>query len=303
MRSTIVTITILLTFSCSIKKIIVGSMSDSLTSTSSVVFTGEEDPELLQDAFPFILKMQELLLEQSKNSPDKYLSTGKSFIIYANLFVHTPATMLSDDNFTVKESQQHRAKKLYKRGINYIISGIELSHPGFRKSFFEGKAEPFLQKFSSNEVSYLYWLGAGWMGAYSINPMDTEIGVLVPQSISILIRALTLDEKFEKGAIHELLAGIYGSLPKAMGGSKEKSIHHFKKSVSFANNEKITPYVTLATTLATKDQKRSYFKELLTKALDFDIDSAPEQRLTNTIAQRKAKWYLDHIDDFFLNGE
>ena len=40
---------------------------------------------------------------------------------------------------------------------------------------------------------------------------------------------------------------------------------------------------------------------MLEKALAVDADADPDHRLANLVAQRRAHWLLDHIDELFLN--
>ena len=47
-------------------------------------------------------------------------------------------------------------------------------------------------------------------------------------------------------------------------------------------------------------QDRAEFESLLEKAMAVDLDAAPEQRLANLIAQRKARFLLDNADELFL---
>ena len=66
----------LVTSSCSFEKLVANKMSDALGSNASAVFTGDEDPELIGDAFPVILKMYELLIQMSPETRELYLTAG-----------------------------------------------------------------------------------------------------------------------------------------------------------------------------------------------------------------------------------
>jgi predicted anti-sigma-YlaC factor YlaD len=59
--------------------------------------------------------------------------------------------------------------------------------------------------------------------------------------------------------------------------------------------------VTLAETVSVRAQDRKEFLELLDRALAFDArGEAPEFRLANLVAQRKARWLKGRVDDLFL---
>ena len=43
------------------------------------------------------------------------------------------------------------------------------------------------------------------------------------------------------------------------------------------------------------------FQNLINRALAIDIDAAPDQRLANVMAQRRAKWLLGRMDRLFID--
>ena len=113
--------------------------------------------------------------------------------------------------------------------------------------------------------------------------------------------ALGLDEAFGGGSIHEFFISYYGSLPQSMGGSEEKARHHFKRAVELSKGLKASPYVALASTVSVKNQNMKEFVELLNRALAVDVSEKTDTRLANILAQRKARWLLEHRDDRILS--
>ena len=85
-----------------------------------------------------------------------------------------------------------------------------------------------------------------------------------------------------------------------MGGSYERAREHFARAVELSEGFDAGPYVALATGVAVAEENREEFRELLETALAIDLEEAPENRLLNTIAQRRARGLLDHIDDLFF---
>jgi len=287
--------------SCSFKKMAIESVADSLsTAGGSIVFTGEDDPQLVKDALPVLMKSLEALLDQTPNNPALCLTTGQIFVMYANAFVHTPASMLSDDDFELKDSQFRRAKKLYLRGYKYILRGIELKYPGMTSKLKKDASLSVLSGVQQEDTAYLYWAVAGWMGAYSTNALDFEVGVGVPIVLVMMNKALELNPAFGKGSIHSFYISYYGSLPVALGGGEEKARYHFKKALEYSNGLSVSAYVSLAASVAVKKQDVDEYTELLNKALTIDVDQDPANRLVNIIMQDKAKWLLDHKGDKFL---
>jgi predicted anti-sigma-YlaC factor YlaD len=303
--SIIIVVAVVLTGSCSIQKLAVDAMSETLGGTGgSSVFTSDNDPQLVKDSLPFALKLYETLLEQNPDHTGLLLNTGSGFVMYANAFVHTPADMLPDIKYKEQERMYNRAKKLYLRGRDYLLRALEIRHPGFKEHLQQKKQQENLQELlgamTKEDVAYLYWASAGWFGAISIDVFDVTLSVDIPTAKVLMDRAYELDPDFQNGMIHEFYITYYASMPPDMGGSEEKARHHFQKAVELTNGKSASPYVTLATTVSIKNQNEEEFTRLLNKALEIDPDADPDNRLLTIISQEKAQWYLEHKEDFFI---
>ena len=67
-----------------------------------------------------------------------------------------------------------------------------------------------------------------------------------------------------------------------------------------SGGRRVSIMVSLAEHVAVRVADRGEFDGLLHKAIAFDVDTAPQQRLANLIAQRRATFLLSQVDDFFL---
>lgn len=271
--------------------------------TSGTVFSGDNDPELVGDALPFAIKMYESLLTANPGHQGLRLQTGSLYIMYANAFLQTPAVMLPESEYKMQELVFKRAKNLYLRGRNIILSGLENNFPGFRESLKKRDFSKALDATTRKDAPLLYWAGAGWLGAYAIDPFDMDLGMTLPAAAALMERVFKLDRNFADGAIHEFYILYYGSLPEYMGGSAAKAREHFDQALTVSNGKSTTAYLSLATTVSIKEQNLAEFKALLNKALAMDADLVPEKRLVNILNQRKAKWLLEHVEDYFLESE
>ncbi len=291
-----------LCLSCSLNRTAMKMVADAMSSTTTgTTFTGEDDPELVGDALPFALKLYESLLDEVKDNPRLWLATGSGFIMYANAYIQTPADMLPDTEVDKKNRMTSRARKLYIRGRDYVLQGIEVMYPGFTASLDGDAYRSRLDGMKQEDVPYLYWGAAGWMAAYASDPFDVNIGVGVKKAAAMMEAALRLNEAYNDGAIHDFFILYYGSLPQSMGGSEEKARYHFKKAVELSRGLTASPYVALASTVSVGSQNGKEFTELLNRALAIDVSKKTGNRLANIIAQRKARWLLDHKDDKFLS--
>ncbi len=292
----------LLTFfagSCSLKQLAIDTVIDSLSGDGGSVFTGDDDPELIGEALPFSLKLYEILLTQSPENSGLLYTTGMGFVMYANAFVHGPSDRLPDEEYLQRKQMRARAKKLYLRGRDYLIDALDVRHPGFKEATLSGEIEELLSQMDSEDVPFLYWCSAGWMGAVSLDSFDAKLGMTRNTAIALMDRAFDIDETWGDGTIHEFYITYYGSLPEMLGGSEEKARFHFSRAIELSEGRKAGPYVSLATAVTVRNQDVEEFRELLGAALEVENDD-PASRLITIIMQEKARWLLDHADDFFL---
>ncbi len=286
---------------CSINRLAVRVAANALTGTGdSNVFMTDNDPELIADALPFALKLYDTLLQQDPENDALLLSTGSAYVSYANAFLQTPANQLPPGEFEKKEHMLERAKNLYLRGRDMVLKGLEVRHPGFGENLENGDFEAIASQTDREDVPYLYWAAAAWMGAFSTDPFDLDLGLSIQSAASLMNRAFELNPTFDEGAIHEFYISYYASLPAGLGGDREKAREHFEDAVELADGKKASPYVSLATGISIPEQNVSEFRELMNKALAIDVELYPQYRLINTIKQREARWYLENIERFFI---
>ncbi len=291
---------------CSINQIAVNVLADTLAGGDgggASVFTTDNDPELVGDALPFALKLYETILAEAPDHEQLLLATGSGFVSYANAFVATPASMLPFDEWDRQEAMQVRAKRLYLRGRGYVVHGLDVRYPGFEAALFDDDREavlPYLAEMTEDDVPFLYWIGASWVAAFALDAFDLELAFSVTRAQTLMLRALELDEDYSDGAIHDFLVQYYAGLPESMGGDKAKAEYHFERAVEIADGRLAGPFVSYAEAVVIPNQDVERFVELMERALAVDPDAYPPARLLNVLTQRKARWYLENIEDFFL---
>ena len=288
---------------CSIKKMAMNQVANALTAPGgSTVFTGDNDPELVGEALPFAIKMYESMMVSIPWHAGLKLRTGSLYIMYANAFLQNPAEMLPEKELEKQEFLLNRARNLYLRGRDIVLHALDKKYPGFLKNMNEKKYDQALAPMKKQDAPFLYWGAAGWMGAYAIDPLDMKIGLTMPGAKAMMERVLHVDNNFEKGTIHDFYVSYYGAMPGNMGGDASKAREHYKKALEAAGGKTTSPHLSLATTVSVNEQNYKEFKELLNKVLEVDPDADPGNRLVNILNQRRARWLLEHAEDFFVEG-
>lgn len=290
--------------SCSLEKMAMKKVAGMLSGSSSAdVFSTDNDPDFVGDALPFAVKLYESLLASMPDHAGLRLRTGSLYVMYANAFVQTPADMTPRRELETKEFLLARAKNLYLRGRDILFVGLEKKNPLIRKQLKERKYKEAMAPFKKEDVSLLYWTAVGWVAAFAVNPFDMELGQTLPQTATMMERIAELEPSYGRGALHTFYVTYYGSLPGYLGGDTAKAREHFAKAQAIAGASDTSPLMALATTVCVQEQKGAEFKKLLGQVLEFDADKSPENRLVNILNQRKARWLLGHIEDFFIELE
>ena len=291
-----------LLISCSINRLAVRAVAGFLTTSgASTVFTGDDDPELIRDALPFTLKTYESLLAQDPRNAKLALATGSAFASYAYAFVQIPSDELPADQVDRQQAGHQRAKLLFLRARRYVLQGLDALRPGFSAALDGQGADAALRLVRRDDIDYLYWTAAAWLGAFSADPYDFSLIVTVPRAVALLQQVLAWDPAYGAGGGQQILISFYGTAPADLGGSEEKARQSFERAVTYSKGLKAGPYIALATAVSVKRQDAAEFKDLLGKALAVDPSAAPADRLQNTIDQRRARWLLDNVDQFFLD--
>jgi len=294
-------LTAAVTTACSINKMAMNAVSNALTAEGNTdVFTGDSDPQLVGDSLPFAIKMYESLLAANPNHRGLLRTTGSLFVMYANGFVQKPAEQMPRDMFTERQASMERAKKLYLRGLALLYRGLELKYPGFDGAYQQGKLPDILKKMKKDDVSSLYWAAAGGLSAFSINPLDLNLGMRIPEFFSLAERAYALDPDFNAGALDDFLLLYYASLPEFMGGDKARAEVHYRRALEKSGGLLASPHVSYAQAVSIPAQDYDTFKVCLDAALAIDPDADPSNRLVNIITQRKARNLLDTAELYFI---
>jgi len=289
---------------CSIEKMAMKKVAGMLSGSSSAdVFSSDNDPDLVRDALPFAIKLYESLLASIPNHAGLRLRTGSLYIMYANAFVEAPADMTPRQDTETKEYLLARAKNLYLRGRDMLLVDLERKNPSLRAQLKERKYREAMAPFRKEDTSLLYWTALGWLAAYSVDPFDMTLGQTVPQTRAMIERIEALEPGYGQGSLDSFYVGYYGSLPAYLGGDTAKAREHFARAEALAGKTDTSHLMALATTVSVNGQNAGEFKALLRRVLEFDVNSSPSTRLVNIINQRKARWLLAHIDDFFIEME
>jgi predicted anti-sigma-YlaC factor YlaD len=285
---------------CSLDRLATRTVTDLVSATGDDdVFASERDPLLVGDALPFALKLYEILLTRAHDDPGLHLATGRSFVAYANAFVQRPAEQMAVTEIDRRISELQRAKLHYLRGRDYLLTGLDLRHPGFGALFASPETmNQALQMADASSIDFIYWTAAACLGALSTDPFDMELLISAPYAAEMLHMVIEWDDRYQGGAAHDILIRYYASAASALGGGMERVTEHFERAIAASDDKRAAPYLAMAG-VAITEQDPERFRSLLNEALAVELDVA-QYRLQNTLDQQYATWLLEHMEDLFV---
>ena len=270
---------------------------------AAAALTGEDDIKLVSEVFPTVVKTYEVLHLSNPQHRGLAVMSGSLYVMYANAFVQTPADYIPETQFQKKNLEYLRAKKFYLRGAGYVMNSLNGAYKGFAEAmahYTEDKGAGFLAHCKVADVESLYWAACGILGAFSLDPMDTDALGAVPGAVAMLERAAALDPTFNEGAIWETLATFYAAAPESLGGGMEKAEDAYRKALELSGGQRPSVYLLYAQSFCVPAQDSAGFDEALENALAIDPGSQPNSKLTITLSQEKARWLQKMKGDYFL---
>ena len=305
--------------SCSsLSSVALSAVADSLSGTNKkgvpmkkrsegsdplAAITGERDITLVSDFFPTALVLYELLHAQNPDHLGLSAMTGQLNIMYANVFVQTPAERLPVDQFNAQQAEYERAQLHYLRGRDYCLEFLEGRHTGIRAALFSGDddtVQAAVALLDENDVSAAYWAGAGWLGAFSLDPLNGDMMAVLNGPVQLLERAAALSPDYDAGAIWELLFNFYVSAPDMFGGDYDRGMTCYAEALRASGGKTPGPYITYATAICMPQNDSAGFEEMLNTALAINADDEPSSRLVTLIQQERARYLLLHKDNYFV---
>ena len=156
---------------CSIRGYAINQIGNALSSGGASTFERDNDIELVGDALPFMLKLTETLLDSAPRHRGLLQSATQQFTAYSYGYVHWEADKIRETNLEESRRQRARAQRLYMRGVEFGIRGLEVSSEGFRARF-EADPETAVLMLDADDVPQIYWAAAALGLAISADPND-----------------------------------------------------------------------------------------------------------------------------------
>jgi hypothetical protein len=154
------------------------------------------------------------------------------------------------------------------------------------------KFETALAKRSAADADYLFWGSYGWLAWIEQQQGSPAAMADLVTVEKIMARLLELDDTVEQGSAHLFFGTLYGSKPPMIGGDPDRSRFHFERALEISGRSFLMAHLLFAATYARMVFDQELHDGLLEEVLAFDLDQAPDNRLSNQIAKRRAQEML-----------
>jgi predicted anti-sigma-YlaC factor YlaD len=282
------------------RKYAINKFGDALAEGGSV-YESDDDLKLVGDALPFSLKLIESFLAESPRHRLLLQTACKGFTTYSYIYVHNEADILSAQDLETARKIRERARRLYLRAHRYGIRGLEVRYPGIGEALIT-EPDIAVRRIERKEyVPLVYWTAAALGLAISVSRNDASMLARIPEVEALLDRGLELDEDWREGALQEFEITLASAKP----GKRDYQhlSRYFEEGLELSEKRRASLYVAYAEAVSIPRQDRAQFRSLLQKALAIDPDEEESNRLANLVAQRRAHWLIENIDDLILPSD
>jgi hypothetical protein len=266
------------------------------------------DPDFAEEAIPGSIGTMEGLLEIQSGDPTLRMMLARSYASYGFGFLENH---LEEAEFRGAEEEEiehwrFRASAAYLRAREIAVGALDQAYPG--DGGIEGARGRGLEAFTQhvshfsdreNHAPLLFWTAYSWARWIGLHRDDVDAIADLPLVTAIVERVLEIDPTYMDHAPLALRAGLIGSAPEQLGGRPQEAKELFDRAIELTQRRNMMYLVIEARICAIALQDRALYQSLLTEVNEFDVDSVPDSRLQNTLAQRRARRYLQEIDNFF----
>ncbi len=262
----------------------------------------------------FVTPMISELVDQAANNPSPQVVREG---IAANIVMVSAFSAISPNNNTlmekcaylycayglmVEETEPAFASELYALGKQYGMRALKQNHC-FSKGIGWGRHIPEL----TDCLGRRYKKAALWAGVATglwilSNMEDSSALVEIADAVALVERSVELDENYFFGIGKVFLGAYYALIPDffGTGGGPEASARMFAEARAVSNGRLLLVDVFEARFLDTQLKDKEAYVRKLERVLAADPNILEEYKSFTAIAKQKARYLLDHMEEYFL---
>jgi hypothetical protein len=265
------------------------------------------DPDFAEASLPGSISQMEGLMELQPNDVNLRILMGRAYVSYGFGFMEDHLE-IAEHSGTEEEVEQwrQRASLAYLRAREVTIAGLDQRHPeggGLLAQEHQGfdAFQEHLLRYTDAEhdaplLLFATYAWARYIGLHR-DDMNAIADLAFVQAMSD--RLLAINESYFDYAPVALHGGLVGARPAALGGDPAAARTEIERAIELTHRQNLMYLVTEAQIVAVALQDRALYRSLLEEVIHFDVDTVPDSRLQNIIAQRRAHRWLARIDESF----
>jgi hypothetical protein len=265
------------------------------------------DPDFAEASLPASISQMEGLMELQPNDINLRTLMARAYVSYGFGFMEDHLEIAEHDG-TEEEIEQwrNRASLAYLRAREVAIGGLDQRHPegggllAQEHQGFDAFQEHLLRYTDAdNDAPLLLFATYAWARYIGLHRDDMNAIADLAFVQAMSERVLAINEAYFDYAPVALHGGLIGSRPAALGGQPDQARIEIERAIQLTQRHNMMYLVTEAQIVAVALQDRALYRSLLEEVIHFDVDTVPDARLQNIIAQRRAHRWLSRIDEFF----
>jgi len=202
-----------------------------------------------------------------------------------------------DEDYQLGLNKADEAYEELKDARTLSVSIINSNYPNFEK-WLNKRAEI---NFNQDDIFDLYWLAASYGGAIRASRGKPHELVNLYKVGRLLKKSIDLNPYWGRGALFSAMMSYTSARPDLFGLMLIDSVtYYFDKAVDISDSLDASLFVSYAELIDKKFQQKDAFEEKLEFVLKMNVNKDKHFRLTNIIAQERAKWLLSKKSDYFL---
>ena len=243
----------------------------------------------------FEQRIKKLDKEEASFQKNRDLIKTKIEYSYGVILEHNDRIIEDDYLSTIKNNE--KAYKIFKEVQHLCFINLNSSDLKFDDQMDLIKEI----NFKKDNIYELYYLAASLGGAIKTSQGDPKELINFPKIGKLLKKAIKIDPKWNNGALQSAMMSYTASrMDISREAIKDTVNSYFKKACDYSNSLDASIFVSYAELIHKPDQNKADFIKTLEKSLLINAEKNSNFRLSNIIAQRRAKWLLSNLEDYFI---
>lgn len=269
------------------------------------------DPDTAEAAIPAALQQMEGLLYLLPDDATLAAAAARAYSSYGYGFMedHMEEAEFRGAEEEEIERWRTRSSLSYERAREIALAWLDRRHPegggilAVQRQGLDAFTAHIARFEGEEQAVVLFWAAYSWARYISLHRDDMNAIADVAYVSVIADRVYALAPTYFDHAPAALRAGLMAAAPPALGGRPADARVEIDRAIELTGRRNLLFLVTEARLIAIPLQDRALYQSLLEEVIAFDVNSFPEQRLPNALAQRRARRYLAEIDNYFDPAE